>query len=448
MDGFKSLPKMAHFKEGGHAKAKEMCWGGKAMKKAGGGEVSKADIKQDKAIVKKAIKMHDAQEHHGEKTDLSKLKKGGRSKKAQGTVKKFKKGGEVTNVYEAKKSSGDKDNIKKTKQIKPTKAAAPSKAATKANFKGSDVSKTNKLPAGEKDKIKKVAPTGDKKAAAKSGAKGGPNKYKTGGKVKKYSEGKSVDNDAKKTKDLAPTYEQNRQSNIDKLGPAQKEEFAKQQAEATAKYGTPAKKKGGKIKCMADGGLTAEQQNWLGGADATDPFILARMHAALGTKPSDASSGGSYTPNDNSAMDNRDIGQTGGNIDDESSWGNVSPNAAAFNANIPGAGPSTPATAPSAPMRRQAPAQAPVIEDESGRGVVTPAQNAFNSNIPGSGAYQRKMIPSAGFTPPSGYTPPTNSGPSMSGSDLFKLLFGGSSSGGGSSPFTSFDEKMKNRQGK
>jgi hypothetical protein len=41
-------------------------------------EEMKADIKQDKAIVKKAFKMHDAQEHKGSKgTNLSKLKKGG-----------------------------------------------------------------------------------------------------------------------------------------------------------------------------------------------------------------------------------------------------------------------------------------------------------------------------------------------------------------------------------
>ena len=41
-------------------------------------ENMKEDIKQDKAIVKKAFKMHDAQEHKGGKgTNLSKLKKGG-----------------------------------------------------------------------------------------------------------------------------------------------------------------------------------------------------------------------------------------------------------------------------------------------------------------------------------------------------------------------------------
>jgi hypothetical protein len=51
-------------------------------------EDMKADIKQDKAIVKKAFKMHDAQEHKGGKgTDLSKLRKGGMA------MKKMAKGG-------------------------------------------------------------------------------------------------------------------------------------------------------------------------------------------------------------------------------------------------------------------------------------------------------------------------------------------------------------------
>jgi hypothetical protein len=53
-------------------------------------EDMKADIKQDKAIVKKAFKMHDAQEHKGGKgTNLSKLKKGGE------TMKKMASGGSV-----------------------------------------------------------------------------------------------------------------------------------------------------------------------------------------------------------------------------------------------------------------------------------------------------------------------------------------------------------------
>ena len=64
-----SLNKYIGKKEGGMAKSD--------MK-----EDMKADIKQDKAIIKKAFKMHDKQEHKGGKgTDLSKLKKGGMAMK-------------------------------------------------------------------------------------------------------------------------------------------------------------------------------------------------------------------------------------------------------------------------------------------------------------------------------------------------------------------------------
>ena len=37
----------------------------------------KAEMAADKKLIKKAIAMHDKQEHPGKKTDLSKLKKGG-----------------------------------------------------------------------------------------------------------------------------------------------------------------------------------------------------------------------------------------------------------------------------------------------------------------------------------------------------------------------------------
>ena len=357
MEGFKKLPKMQSFKTGGSVKPKAMCYGGK-MKK--GGEVDAADIKQDKAIVKKAIKMHDSQEHKGEHTDLSKLRKGGRTKKAAGTVKKFKAGGEVTNVYEAKKSSGDLDNIRKTKLIKPAKADAPSKASVKAKGTGAKTSK----PAGDKDLIKKVKPTGDKKAAAKSGAKG-PDAFKCGGKVvKKMAEGKMV-------KQAGATEAQDKyyQANMKKADMKQKAA----DYDAFGSRGDAAKKgmeesrmdalgnqykKGGKakVKKYADGGavFSDEENKWLGGADRTDPIILERMRQAIGGKKPTVAPQGNYIPNANPAMDNRDIGMTGGNIDDESKWGNVSPAAAAFNKNIPGAGMSTPAAAPSAPVRQTA----------------------------------------------------------------------------------------------
>ena len=61
-------------------------------------ESESEDMAQDKKVAKKAISMHDKQQHEGEKTDLSKLKHGGRAKKEVGTVRKFKAGGAVDNI--------------------------------------------------------------------------------------------------------------------------------------------------------------------------------------------------------------------------------------------------------------------------------------------------------------------------------------------------------------
>ena len=80
---------------------------GQALREGG-----KADIAQDKALIKKAIHMHDTQEHKGEHTDLSKLKKGGMAKeeskmhekkeskkKEMMEESKMKKGGRVKRNY-------------------------------------------------------------------------------------------------------------------------------------------------------------------------------------------------------------------------------------------------------------------------------------------------------------------------------------------------------------
>ena len=56
--------------------------GGMAKKMAK--EDTKMDKTQDKAMIKKAFGMHDKQEHKGEHTNLSKLKKGGMTKMAAG----------------------------------------------------------------------------------------------------------------------------------------------------------------------------------------------------------------------------------------------------------------------------------------------------------------------------------------------------------------------------
>lgn len=56
-----------------HGKAQLFKEGGITM------AMDKKDIKQDKAIVKKAVGMHDKQQHGGKKTSLAMLKSGGRT---------------------------------------------------------------------------------------------------------------------------------------------------------------------------------------------------------------------------------------------------------------------------------------------------------------------------------------------------------------------------------
>jgi hypothetical protein len=64
------------------------------------GEMKK-DIAQDKKLIKKAFGMHDKQEHKGEHTNLSKLKKGGM------TMKKMAKGGMAKETMGPKTMSKD-----------------------------------------------------------------------------------------------------------------------------------------------------------------------------------------------------------------------------------------------------------------------------------------------------------------------------------------------------
>lgn len=64
----------------------------------GGTTMDKEDIKQDKAIIKKAVGMHDKQMHEGKKTNLSKLARGGgieQKGKTKGTIVKMARGGGI-----------------------------------------------------------------------------------------------------------------------------------------------------------------------------------------------------------------------------------------------------------------------------------------------------------------------------------------------------------------
>jgi hypothetical protein len=289
MDGFKNTTKMKYFKTGGSVQ--DMCYGGKAMKKGGHAEAKEMgnDLAQDKKLIKKAFKQHDEAEHDKEPTEI-KLRKGGRAKKDYGTVRKYKAGGSVTNVYQAKKKSGDIDAIEAVKDIKPGKAAAPSRATTKQKFTGSDVEKEKSKPSGHEDPYIKSKQSG-KKAVAPSGA-GGPDAFRKGGAIKKCAEGGQPGATAAQQK----YYDKNKADAKVKEDKAMYEAMGsrgdaarKGMSESRMDQMGTAYKKGGKAKKLkkyADGGtvMSDEEKAYLGGADATDPFILARMRSALGDK--------------------------------------------------------------------------------------------------------------------------------------------------------------------
>jgi hypothetical protein len=240
MDGFKSLPKMQCFKEGGSVKNKMPAF----LKKETKSEVKK-DKAQDKSMVKKGVKQHESALHKGEpKTEL-KLKTGGRAKKATGTVKKFEK---ASGEYGAKKTAQDKKNIKEAKQFKP---------AFKDGGKTCD-KKVKKMQTGGAVDVKDPQALVDKIALEENTADANiiPNALRA---VKRA--GKKV---IKSAKDM----------------------FSGQSAVPDADKSNISKRNGGKVKKYAEGGavLSDEEKNWLGGADATDPYILARMRSALGDK--------------------------------------------------------------------------------------------------------------------------------------------------------------------
>ncbi len=69
--------------------------------KEGGTTMKDADLAQDKKIIKRAIAMHDKQEHPGKKTNLAKLKKGGMPFEMSGKDKEKKGMKEGSKLEEA-----------------------------------------------------------------------------------------------------------------------------------------------------------------------------------------------------------------------------------------------------------------------------------------------------------------------------------------------------------
>jgi hypothetical protein len=375
MDGFNKLPKMQCFKEGGSVKTKMPAF----LKKSEG----KKDLSQDKAMVKKGVKQHESALHKGEpKTEL-KLKTGGRAKKEAGTVKKFEK---ASGEYGAKKTAQDKKNIAGAKKFVPAfkdggKACAPSAAKKTKKMQSGGVVDV-KDPQALVDKIALEENTADANIipnalkAVKRGVKKGINfgkktakdmlggqgtvsdaerqsyndmAKKKGGKVKKCAEGGSLkETDAEENPGLAklPTNVRNKMGYMRDGGKA-------------------------KVKKYAEGGsvFSKEEEDWLGGADRTDPFILARMRSSLGPKKQ------AYVPNANPAMDNRDVGQAAPyqapNVEQDSGLAYPQENEMRAAPVAP-----RPVKRPVRPMR-PAPYQAPNVEQDSG--LAYPQENEMRT---------------------------------------------------------------------
>jgi len=205
MDDFKRIVKM---KTGGSVSKAISAYEKRERKSE-----EKSDMGQDKAMVKKGVKQHEAALHKGEpKTEL-KLKQGGRAKKATGTVKKFEK---ASGQYGAKKTSEDKKNIAGAKKFKPafkcggnvkkysgengsyvTKAVDAVKSAGKNLYE--NVMGTPEQNRIGQEYMDKQATEGSKLAKFLGGKAKEPVAKCGGGKMtkKKYAAGGSIDDDVR-----------------------------------------------------------------------------------------------------------------------------------------------------------------------------------------------------------------------------------------------------------
>ena len=145
-------------------------------KKFKGGGMAHDDILEDKKLIKRAFKMHDAQEHKGKHTDLAKLKRGGTMKMA--------KGGKVTE--KRMEPATMKEDVEKgsNKLLKHGESAVQKRGKTRGTNLGDDGARIGiqggaKMCGGGMAKAKKMAKGG----SASARADGIVSKGKTKGKM-------------------------------------------------------------------------------------------------------------------------------------------------------------------------------------------------------------------------------------------------------------------------
>jgi hypothetical protein len=146
-----------------------------AMMKKGGmaKEDTKMDKTQDKAMIKKAFGMHDKQEHKGEHTNLSKLKKGGM------TIKKMSEGGDAyvgSRLNMPSNTRFGKLNPKDTRSLNESDSSEYGKELAAARKEGIVPKMTKETRLGITSKASDTMPGSE---------------YKKGGSVKKMASGGS-----------------------------------------------------------------------------------------------------------------------------------------------------------------------------------------------------------------------------------------------------------------
>lgn len=189
---------------------------GRAMPAAIMKEGGNADMAQDKAMIKKAMKQHDAQEHKGGKGTKLNLKTGG---VAMGNAGGYKKGGAVKSGIINTEDQGGEYRNTKMHEAKPDNNSAPTgevemgkpggykrggKAQRKANggaMRYVDGNVTGTPPGKSNTKTGEVMKSTKPGEYKKGGMMhGGMHGYKKGGAAKKYADGGRVQDDGRPVK--------------------------------------------------------------------------------------------------------------------------------------------------------------------------------------------------------------------------------------------------------
>jgi hypothetical protein len=177
---------------------------GRAAAMMGMKEGGKSDMAQDKAMIKKAFKQHDAQEHKGGKGTSLKLKKGGKYASGGAIPSESISGSPATTIVDTAKAdnapaktggvkNGNAGGFKKGGVMKCATGGAIPSETTSGSYAKTEMhtAKADNAPAKD-GSVKKGNAGGFATGGVAKANSGG---YRTGGAAKKFAEGGRVQND-------------------------------------------------------------------------------------------------------------------------------------------------------------------------------------------------------------------------------------------------------------